>query len=238
MIRGLYDSAAGMIARSAAQDIIANNLANIGTNGFQREVAAARLRTVPGHGFGLRSTMSHEVIEPHAATDSRQGELISTSNKADIALDGPGYLMVQTRQGDRLVRAATVHADAQGNLVTASGNTVMGVGGTPVSVGKNAWQIGEDGSVTVGGQTAGKLRVVTADGPVERQGSLLIAAGSVQDVAGGKTRVLQGFIEKSNVQPVQEMVDMIAGMRAYEANQRSITAQDSTLQSLFDILRR
>lgn len=238
MIRGLYDSAAGMIARSAAQDIIANNLANIGTSGFQREVASARLRTIAGHGFGVRATNSCEVIEPTAATDSRQGEVIPTGSKADIALEGPGYLMVQTAQGDRLVRAATVHANDQGNLVTATGDTLMGAGGTPISVGKSAWSIGEDGSVAAGGQSVGKLRVVTADGSLERQGSSLIAAGSVQDVPAGKTRVLQGFIEKSNVQPVQEMVDMIAGMRAYEANQRSITAQDSTLQSLFDILRK
>src|SRR5689334_8523892 len=180
MIRGLYDSAAGMTARLAAQDIIANNLANIGTNGFQREVAGVRLRTVPGHGFGVRSTMSHEILEPQAASDRRPGAMIQTGSKADLALDGPGYLVVQTQQGERLVRAATVHADSQGNLVTATGDTLMGAGGTPIAVGKNGWQIGEDGTVTAGGQNVGKLRVVTADGPVQREGNSLAAAGALQ----------------------------------------------------------
>jgi flagellar basal-body rod protein FlgF len=238
MIRGLYDAAAGMTARIAVQDIIANNLANAGTNGFQREVSALRMRLVPGHGFGLNSTGSHEILEPHAQADTRAGALMQTGAPVDIALDGPGYLVVKTTQGERLFRGGTLHVSKQGDLVTASEDAVLGADGKAITVGTKKWDLGEDGGVTVDGKVIGKMRVVIPEGGVKREGNSLVAAGAMRDAAAGTTKTLQGYLEKSNVEPVHEMVDMIAGMRAYEANQRSIVAQDQTLQSLFEILRR
>jgi flagellar basal-body rod protein FlgF len=238
MIRGIYDAALGMTARIAAQDAIANNLANAGTNGFQREVTAMRLRFVPGHGFGLNSTESHEILEAAGATDTRAGALAQTGSLMDIALDGPGYLVVNTPQGERLFRGGSLHVSKQGELVNSSGDAVLSADAKPIMVGAGSWKVGQDGTVTVGRKTAGRIRVVVPEGGAKREGNSLIATGAVRDVAPGTVQVIQGYLEKSNVEPVREMVDMIAGMRAYEANQRSIVAQDQTLQSLFEILRR
>ena len=92
--------------------------------------------------------------------------------------------------------------------------------------------------MTAAGKPLGRLRVVEPTAAPVREGAHLMAAGGIRDVKGGRTRVLQGFLEHSNVDPVREMVDMIAGMRAYEAASRAVAAQDETLQSLMDVVRR
>lgn len=239
MLKGLYQSAAGMIARQSAQDVIANNLANASTPGFQREIAAARgvLTTPPGQTGPLGPKAQIEQLKAASSSDTRPGALQATGNFADVALDGPGYLVARTANGPRLFRSGTLHANGRGELSTANGDPLLNTQGQTLQVGGKAWSLKPDGSVLVDGSSLGKLRVALPQGETRREGASLVAAGRLRDAPATGTRVLQGSLEHSNVEPVREMVDMIAGMRAYEAGQKAITAQDQTLQGLFDLLR-
>jgi flagellar basal-body rod protein FlgG len=101
-----------------------------------------------------------------------------------------------------------------------------------------SWQVAPDGAVTSEGKVVGRLRIVRPSGPLRPEGAKLASAASIQDVPASTVQVRQGFLERSNVDPVKEMVNMIAGVRAYEASQRAIVAQDQSLQNLLEVLRR
>jgi flagellar basal-body rod protein FlgG len=245
MLSGIFQAAAGMKVRLSVHEIIANNLANAGSAGFQREVASVWSAPLPDVGTLSRpSVLSEsaqapsEFLETQSTADTRSGALHDTQSPADIALDGPGYLAVQTGSGMRLIRGGALRVNARDQLATTSGDPVLSQAGTPLVVGKSRWKIGADGTVTADDKVLGRLRVVEPTSAPLREGAQLMAAGGVRDVPGGKTRVLQGFLEHSNVDSVREMVDMIAGVRAYEAAQRAVLAQDETLQSLMDVVRR
>jgi flagellar basal-body rod protein FlgG len=239
MIKGIYEAGAGMMARLAAQDITANNLANANTAGFQREVAGMRARLMPPGTTGAGSgKLPAQLIQPYSTPDMRPGILEHTGAATDLALDGPGYLMTQTAAGPRLVRGGAMHVNAGGELATAGGDAVLGTDGNPIRVGGTAWTVKQDGAITAGGVTLGKLRVVLPTGAMQHEGGTVLSAAGVKDAPPNSVRVLQGSLQHSNVEPVREMVDMIAGVRAYEASQKSLTAQDGTLQQLFSILQR
>jgi flagellar basal body rod protein FlgG len=246
MLKGLFDAAAGMKTRLAMQDIIANNLANAGTSGFQREIARVQTRPMAvspesARGavrLGVPTPSFYEYIETGVATDTRSGVLRLTGTAGDVALDGEGYLTVQTGEGMRLWRGGSLRVNDRGELATLGGNPLLSQGGTPIVVGDKPWQVAADGTVSVGGKPAGRLRVVLPEGPLRREGATMFSASTVQEAPPASVRVLQGYLEHSNVDPVREMVDMIAGVRAYESSQRAVLAQDQTLQSLLQLLQR
>jgi flagellar basal-body rod protein FlgG len=246
MLKGLFDAAAGMKTRLTAQDIIANNLANAGTAGFQREIARIESRPMPVSPESARAALTmgvpggafYEFIETGAATDTRPGALHATGAGTDVALDGEGYLTLRSSAGIRLTRGGPLRINSHGELATPAGDPLLDTDGAPIVVGDKPWQIGPDGTVTVDGKASGRLRVVLPEGALRREGATLFAAAQVKDAPPASVRVLQGFLEHSNVESVREMVDMIAGVRAYESAQRAVQTQDHTLQSLLEILQR
>ena len=245
MLKGLYDASAGMRARLAVQDIIASNLSNAGTNGFQQQIVSIQSQPMPlggGKPLGQAATTAaarapREVLEPVSAPDVRQGVLQQTGVNTDVALDGPGYLVVQTNRGPRLFRGGALHPNAQGYLAGLSGDPLLGTSGKPILVGSKSWQVAPDGTIIADGATLGRLRVVRASGPLRSEGATLASTGRLQDLSTGVVRIRQGFVERSNVEAVKTMVDMIAGVRAYEASQRAVVAQDQSLQSLLEVLK-
>jgi flagellar basal-body rod protein FlgF len=246
MLKGLYDASAGMKARLAVQDIIASNLANSATSGFQRQIVSIQSHALPmgtGGSNSLAATASttrspREVLEPVSAPDTRPGVLQQTGVNTDVALDGPGYLVVGTSRGTRLIRGGSLHPNRQGDLATADGDPVLGANGKPIRVGDKSWQVAPDGTVTAGGAALGRLRVVRPSGPVRSEGATLASAARLQDLPAGTVTVRQGVLERSNVDTVSEMVNMIAGVRAYEASQRAVLAQDESLQSLLEVIKQ
>src|SRR5689334_13996209 len=134
MLKGLYDASAGMRARLAVQDIIASNLSNAGTNGFQKQIVSIQSRPLPlsvANSIGPASTAvaaraPREVLEPVSAPDSRQGVLQHTGVDTDVALDGPGYLEVQTNRGPRLYRGGALHVNERGYLTALTGDPLLG----------------------------------------------------------------------------------------------------------------
>lgn len=238
MLRGIYMAAAGMLAEESRQEVVANNLANAGTTAFKREAATVRAgdgvemeRIADGGATPIGEWGGTVAPGPHAV-DLRQGGLQPTGRPLDLALVGRGFFALETPAGVRYTRDGSLRVDREGYLVNADGHRVLGESG-PIRVGDGEVAVSSGGEVTAGGQVRGRLRVV--DFPASsltREGGNLFRA---RDEAQGKpaaAKVQSGHLELANVHVVQEMVDLIAVMRAYEANQKLIRAQDETLGQL------
>lgn len=249
MIRGLYTAAAGMLLESRRTDVISNNLANVNTTGFKKEDVLAeafpqmlmrRLDDPTSFPPGMPSIDQRPIIgmvgvgvaAQGTATDYTQGQVVQTGNPLDVALASEGFLVVETPRGDRYTRNGSFSLDDQGFLVTADGNYVLGEGG-PIQVPQGAsLQIGANGEIIVDGNLVDTLRVVNFAEPagLVKEGDSLwmatVASGDAETIEG---EMRQGFLERSNVNSINEMLDLITATRAYETNQKAVQTQDQLL---------
>ncbi|WP_217915123.1 flagellar hook-basal body protein [Miltoncostaea marina] len=234
MIRGIYIAASGLLAESARQDVVANNLANATTAGFKGAEAVSRpfgdmLLSSQGAtnraGIGTLS-MGSEVSAVQRIEG--QGPVRHTGNALDLALVGDGYLTVDTPAGRRYTRDGSLGIDDTGRLVTAEGNAVLGTGGAPIRLDRGEVAIATDGTVTQGTAVRGRLMLTALDpGTVVREGANLLAgtpAGAAQPT------VRQSHLEGSTVNVVSEMVELIRVMRSFEAGQKAVQSHDEALQ--------
>ena len=240
MIRGLTSAARGMIQQSAKQDIIAHNLANIATPGFKSRRAAAHdfaavfgtqsaaVRRAQSAGNPRRPALAAPVADPVLVTNQSrtQGSLQRTGTNTDLAIQGPGFFVVEGPGGSSLTRNGSFTLNGAGELVTSTGENVLGEAG-PIKVGSANWSIDSSGAVIVDGAIVDRLRIVTST--PER---------GTTSPAPAERSVTQGAIESSNVAAVREMVATIANMRAYEANQKAIQSIDQTLDKLINEVGR
>lgn len=246
MLPGLYSAASGMLSVESRQEAIANNIANAATPGYKRqqpvqlgfyEVFTGK-QLAPIHYLREAAPAGGvKVVETYP--DLANGILQHTENPLNLALQGPGFFVVDTPSGERYSRAGNFSLDAAGELTDSHGNKLQSVGGEPLNVGDGQVNIAEDGTVSVDGQPVGRLRVVEFAEPTRlmRDGENLFRASdevTQQRAEAADTRVVQGKLEMSNVQLPHEMVQMMLGARAYEANQRMITTVDATLGRLID----
>jgi flagellar basal-body rod protein FlgG len=263
MLRALYTAASGMSAQQLNLDNIANNLSNSNTSGFYSRrlqfsdlvyqnvimpgAAATQQTTIAAGlqvGLGTMPSAS-EVIQT-------QGNLSSTSNPLDLAIQGLGFFQVTLPDGQiAYTRSGSFHLDAQGNVVTANGNPLQ----PNITIPANATTvtIGTDGtvSVTESGQTAAQqvgsiqLAMFPNPGGLNTVGNnLYLATTASGDAivgspgsAEGLGSIQQGMLEQSNVDIVQEFVNMIVAQRAYESNSRVVTSADQMLQDLANLIR-
>jgi flagellar basal-body rod protein FlgF len=209
-------------------DVVANNVANINTNGFKadRSLFEEYLRS-PAHEDNFqRSDRRVSFVQDRATfKDFSAGNTELTKNPLDVSIDGKGFIAVQTPAGERYTRDGSLQINNQGQLVTAGGNPVLGTSGPIVfQPTDKEISIAADGNVTVlegTGRTdsvRGKLRLVSfADAQkLVKEGSNLYSAGTgVAAQPDTTSRVRQGFIEKSNVNSVHEMSRMIEITRTY-----------------------
>jgi flagellar basal-body rod protein FlgF len=242
LIRGLYISASGMLAEQTHLDVTANNVANANTAGFRKDVVVSqsfremllsriggppdRTGAVPvpvvgplGTGVGPAATFTSTV----------PGSVKSTGSPLDVAIEGDAYLLVNTPEGERLTRNGNLRVDFEGILVTGEGFPVLGSAGE-ITLPQGEVTIDANGGVSVDGNAVDTLRLVSATpgSILEKEGtSLYEAVQGYEDAID--FRVRQGFVEASNVNPVQEMVLLMEAMRTYEANQKVILAQDAAL---------
>ncbi|MBP2649965.1 MAG: flgG 2 [Firmicutes bacterium] len=242
MIRGIYAAGSGMIAESIRNDAIANNLANANTAGYKKDIAVnkdfrdiliTRIHDKSGNAE-IGSTGVGTVID-EIATNQSTGIMRQTNNPLDVAIEGKGFFVIETPNGVRYTRNGSFSRNSQGELVTLDGYRVMGDNG-PIRLGKAANVcIGDDGRVTIDGNgrnaaEVGKLRIESFadERQLTKEGSSLFIA-----VQGNGTPsnalVHQGMLEMSNVNVVSEMVNMIAGYRAYEVNSKVVQAHDQLL---------
>jgi flagellar basal-body rod protein FlgG len=229
MLRGLYSSAAGMIGQLVQQDVIANNLANVNTSGFKRSSVSFSALVEQAGGAGDGAPVSEAagvsvplvIPVPLARQDTSQGVMGGTVAPTNLAIDGPGYFVVRTPHGDRFTRSGNFRLDTSGRLVAPNGDELLG-GKGPIRIPGNDWAIDPDGGIRVGGIVVDKIRIEPGEGNPKGTGASL------------RGRVIQGRLECSNVNAIQEMVSMIATLRIYEANQRAVQSLDQTLDKVIN----
>ena len=257
MNRALYTAATGMYVQQQNLDNISNNLANASTTGFKRVrlefqdllyqthrsagAAANATNTLP---VGLQIGLGARVISSERLF--LQGDFHRTENPLDMVIEGSGFFQVRQANGDlAYTRAGSFHLNAQGQVVTATGETLE----PAVTIPREATgiTIGTDGTVSItlagqaNAQTVGQVQLATfanAAG-MESMGRNLFkeTAASGQAVlsapdTAGVGRVNQGYLEGSNVNVVEELVNMISAQRVYETNSKVITAADRMLGTI------
>ena len=170
-----------------------------------------------------------------------QGAVTMTGGTLDLAIEGDGFFLIETPQGERLTRAGHFSTDASGEMVTPDGFRLLDLGGAPVFIPADAGpiSIARDGTVSAGGQPLAQIGLVQPEDPAtltRASGTLHAASGPVLPVEGGV--VLQGFLEESNVNPISEMARMIEVQRAYEAGQKFLDREDERIRSVVQTLGR
>ena len=257
MINSLWVAKTGMQAQQTQLDVISHNLANVSTNGFKRgqanfedlmyqnlrQVGAAsseqtQLPTGLQLGLGVRTVAT--------SRDFSQGKIQETGNNLDVTIDGNGFFQVQMPDGGiGYSRDGSFKLNPAGQLVTTGGYLVSGGITIPTGVPLSDITISKSGQVSVkagtGSTLVGQIELASFTNPagLEPKGQNLFtetpASGAPTTGAPGSTglgSVLQGYVESSNVNVVQELVNMIQTQRAYEMNSKAIQTSDQMLQKL------
>ena len=261
-MRALYTAASGMNAQQSNIDNVANNLANVNTVGFKKsridfEDLVYQQIKAPGTptsqdaqaALGLESGLGTRAVA--TVRNFAAGNLRSTSSPYDLAIEGNGFLQIAMPSGETgYTRAGSLHVNSEGKLVTSDGYALQ----PELTIPANAQSvtISKDGivSVSVPGQPepqqVGNIELAMFQNPAGLQalgGNVYAVTSASGDpttgVPGidGMGTIAQGFLEESNVSVVEEMVQMILGQRAYEANSRVIRAADEMLQQVNNLSR-
>jgi flagellar basal-body rod protein FlgF len=211
--------------------VVANNLANMSTTGFRSEgvIFAEHVRAL-GPGDPSLSMATAAVRD----TVLLQGTLAQTGGAFDLAIEGDGFFVIETPAGERLTRAGAFTPNENGDLVTPEGYRVLDAGGAPVFVPQGAGPVGiaPDGTVSAGGQPVGQVGLVdpiNVQGMVREAGVRFRADDGFEPSANG--RILQGFVEESNVDPVLQVTRMIEVQRSYELGQSFLDKEDERIRS-------
>lgn len=256
MVKGLYTAHMGMVDEMKRMDILANNLANSNTYGYKKEGTtnrtfkdemAIKIKDTSGNGLPKKiGGITYGVQLGQVYTDYSEGSLKVTDNETDLALGGEGFFAVSftDKSGNTSVkytRDGAFTVNAEGYLVTKDGdyvlNTTGAMNGDPdtnnyIQVDPNAKiQIDKLGYVYQDGTLRGTIGVVDIDNYdyLEKYGENLYTLLEGGNTVATDTQVEQGVLETSNVNVVNEMVNMITIQRAYDAGQKVITSIDSTL---------
>jgi len=221
----------------AEMRVVANNIANTATTGYRAEglIFSEYISALDGDAPSL-SMASGRVRE----TSLAQGGLTQTNGTFDLAIQGDGFFMVETPQGQRLTRAGAFTPNENGDLVTPDGALVLDPGGAPVFVPTGAGQIAiaPDGTISAAGQPVGQIGLFLPEDPndlVREDGVRFRADAGIVPTEG---RMLQGFVEESNVQAVMQIARMIEVQRAYELGQSFMEREDQRIRGLIQSINR
>jgi flagellar basal-body rod protein FlgG len=212
MSDAFFEAYSALEARMKIVDVITNNLANAQTIGFKRDFGEI-LQNEQGHDVGTHVDLS-------------MGDLLSTGNELDVAIDGNGFFVVQTPEGVRYTRTGSFALSSTGDLVTKDGMKVLSTSGTPITAGEGKIAINDAGAVLVDGNEIASLKIVTFNDASKLQKEGLFrfswngAQNEIEDAP--EPRVKGGHLERSNVNAVDEMVHLMAAYREFEAVQRTL----------------
>lgn len=233
MDSGYYAACAGLAAQTQALELVANNLANLGTAGYRGQRATFR-SLVAGNGSvtsnPLNTALNDFGVLGGSRVDLESGSLTATGNPTDLAVAGTGFFAVQSATGTLYTRNGGFHRAPDGQLVTAQGDPALGEQG-PISLPNGAVAVSADGTISVDGAVVGKLRLAefAPDTSLTAVGNALYAAPAGSELAPASSSIRQGMIEASNVSPVEGVVELITVQRNAEMMQRALSLFDSQL---------
>ena len=235
----LYENASALRGLEQYQNVIANNIAASHVAGFKK--VAVSFEAVEGgeiarstHGR-LRNELPGSFPVMKNQVDFNEGELRETSNPLDLAINGSGFFALMNANGDRVfTRDGQFYSNFEGTMVNSMGHEFSDEGGNPITLipGQPDPLIDQEGQVFQGEQLIGKLGVFTFNDPVSQLqkvggGFITKEEGVEPEVADPQSfKVLQGFLENSNVSAIEEMIGLIEVSRAHEANQKMVQAFD------------
>lgn len=217
---------------------VANNMANISTAGFRREgvIFSEHVAALDGNEPSLSMADAYG-----RNVNLSQGPISNTGGTFDFAIEGEGFFMVQTAQGNQLTRAGSFTPGPEGDLVNMDGHPLLDSGGSTISVPLNAKNVAlaKDGTLSADGQLIAQVGVYLPTDPnglVHNGGTLFSAEAGAEQIENPV--ILQGYIEESNVDPVSEITRMIAVQRAYELGQTFLEREDERIRSVISTLTR
>jgi flagellar basal-body rod protein FlgF len=220
MISGIFNLIDGSMTQQLRFETIANNMANSNTNGFKKDIISFS-----------------EALETqsNSSTDFSQGPIRFTGNELDAALSSKGFFKIETANGIRYTRDGAFSVNAEGFLVTGNRDVVLGENG-PISIEGGEVHIGRDGQVMVNNESVDKILVVDFDEPqlLRKEGFSYysyqgenIGISTVPDA-----EIQQKYLESSNVNPTQEIIEMIQTYRSFEAVEKGIQYIDALTKEM------
>jgi flagellar basal-body rod protein FlgF len=222
---GLYAACTALIARTETLELAAHNLANVNTAGYKAQQSTFRsILLGSGDSSPINRAVNDFAVLGGSRLDLAEGNIERTGNDLDVALEGAGFLSVQTKAGLRYTRNGRLQLSADRTLVSSEGDPVLGEQG-PLRLPPGQVTIAADGTISVNGATAGKLKVVEfAPGTAlsSEGGSYYSSAPGLDRPSPGSV-IRQGAIESSNVNPVESAVGLIALQRHAEMLQRTVS---------------
>lgn len=236
MNRGIYPPLAGAISFERRLEVLSHNIGNVNTTGYKKDkpVFETILGSVSGQSVaGMDLFPRVGKIIPETA----QGTLEQTGRELDVALNGPGFFVVKTAEGDRHFRGGRLFQNDIGELVTSNGDPLLGKNG-PIKVPPGEVTIDGKGAVSVNNVVAGQLRIdalPSTTTPV-KAGDLYWRIPENVGPASGTT-VQQGMLEKSNINPGLDLVELIKVTRAYEQMQKAIQTMDQLASQVIQVAR-
>lgn len=237
MVTGLHTAASAMGAQTERLAVLANNLANAGAAGFKADhLEFFQLLTSPRAAGSVSPTDPAAPPSPTTTlrnrTDFSAGPLRETGNPLDVAIEGPGFFVVDSANGLRLTRAGTFARTSGGVLATIDGTPVLDARRQPVPLPEGGRiEIADDGTVLVDGAQVGQLLIVNPDiRTLSREdGTRFVPPADASLAPFSQAQVRQGALELANVNPILTLVEMIDALRVYEAAQRAARGVDETL---------
>lgn len=232
VLRGIDRLAADMTARITRQDMLAENLANASTPGFKTQrLFMALLRESVRSGGKVTNDRAYGIY-----TDFSQGPVDVTGRPLDFAIQGEGFFAIETGTGERYTRGGNFTLDEEGTLITNRGDVVVGTSG-PITIESEDFMVSAEGKVVVRGAEIGAIKIVTFENnrDLVRQGNYYESGGQAPvESEMFETQILQGALERANVSPIDEMVNMISVHRGFETAQTTIRMQHESTRRLIE----
>lgn len=237
MENSIYASLTRQSGLMREMQVVANNIANLGTTGFRREgvIFAEHVKALP-------ETPSLSMARASGRTiDLTQGDLVATGGQFDFAIRGNGFFLIETPDGERLSRAGHFTPDAAGELVNPDGYRLLDAGGAPVFVPPDTRvvHLATDGTLSADGLPISRIGLwQPADPSSLRHVAGTLFTADAPEPLEERAVVLQGHLEGSNTNPISEIARMIEVQRAYELGQQLLDREDSRIRTVLQTLGR
>ncbi|MBL1212550.1 MAG: flagellar hook basal-body protein [Ignavibacteriae bacterium] len=232
MIKGIYNASRSMNAGMKNMNAVANNLANLNTTGYKRLVPFTEVMSEYAPG------------KVHQLTDFREGELVNTQNRLDMALNGDAFFAVQSDSGIRFTKNGKFNISDDGYLTTESGDRVLGHSGE-INVTRFMLEkdpeviINDSGQIQIGSNIVDKLLITKISDKQslthDQNSNFILREGNFGIADAADYKVMQGYLEASNVNPILEMESMIKTSKNYETSQKIVNYLDQSLSMAKEI---